>query len=218
VTGAGEGGYARALSGDETLAQQHAPTSRSPRFDVVITTAGPRPPASHPGPANAVKGMRAGPSWSTWLTTSPLAWCSPTRARSSTGRRPDCCPEVPPEYRLLTAVTVFVLALLVGVEVISKVPATPHTPLSPAPTHPRHRPGRRDAHHGNSPRSPRIRVEANGTSGGELGPAVLRRRGPAVPGRCRFGGCGTCQHVSTVAPYRALVAGTHHDDGAKAGR
>jgi NAD(P) transhydrogenase subunit alpha len=30
---------------------------------------------------------------------------------------------------LLTAVTVFVLALLVGVEVISKVPATLHTPL-----------------------------------------------------------------------------------------
>ncbi len=30
---------------------------------------------------------------------------------------------------LLTAVTVFVLSLLVGVEVISKVPATLHTPL-----------------------------------------------------------------------------------------
>ena len=30
---------------------------------------------------------------------------------------------------LLTATTVFVLALLVGVEVISKVPATLHTPL-----------------------------------------------------------------------------------------
>ena len=30
---------------------------------------------------------------------------------------------------LLTAVTVFVLGLLVGVEVISKVPATLHTPL-----------------------------------------------------------------------------------------
>ncbi len=30
---------------------------------------------------------------------------------------------------LLTAVTIFVLSLLVGVEVISKVPATLHTPL-----------------------------------------------------------------------------------------
>src|SRR5262245_25776303 len=30
---------------------------------------------------------------------------------------------------LLTAVTVFVLSLLVGIEVISKVPATLHTPL-----------------------------------------------------------------------------------------
>jgi H+-translocating NAD(P) transhydrogenase subunit alpha len=32
-------------------------------------------------------------------------------------------------YALLVAITVFVLALLVGFEVISKVPATLHTPL-----------------------------------------------------------------------------------------
>jgi NAD(P) transhydrogenase subunit alpha len=32
-------------------------------------------------------------------------------------------------YELLVAITVFVLALLVGFEVISKVPATLHTPL-----------------------------------------------------------------------------------------
>ncbi|WP_020139517.1 NAD(P) transhydrogenase subunit alpha [Streptomyces sp. 351MFTsu5.1] len=33
------------------------------------------------------------------------------------------------ELDLLTAITVFVLSVLVGVEVISKVPATLHTPL-----------------------------------------------------------------------------------------
>jgi NAD(P) transhydrogenase subunit alpha len=59
--GGGEGGYARALSGDETLAQQHALDEQVARFDVVITTArvpGRRPPVLVT--ENAVKGMRAG--------------------------------------------------------------------------------------------------------------------------------------------------------------
>jgi len=33
VNGSGEGGYARALSGDETLAQQHALDEQVARFD-----------------------------------------------------------------------------------------------------------------------------------------------------------------------------------------
>src|SRR6202042_3131467 len=40
-----------------------------------------------------------------------------------------CCPVT---TELLTDITIFVLALLVGFEVISKVPATLHTPLMSA--------------------------------------------------------------------------------------
>jgi H+-translocating NAD(P) transhydrogenase subunit alpha len=36
---------------------------------------------------------------------------------------------VSPEFGLLAALTIFILAVLVGFEVISKVPATLHTPL-----------------------------------------------------------------------------------------
>ena len=48
------------------------------------------------------------------------------RSCSSPPARP---PEVPHEPGLLNALTIFVLAILVGFEVISKVPATLHTPL-----------------------------------------------------------------------------------------
>ena len=61
----------------------------------------------------------------------------PTAARSSRRRRRSCSSphpprprrEVPREPELLAALTVFVLAILVGFAVISKVPATLHTPL-----------------------------------------------------------------------------------------
>jgi len=115
-------------------------------------------------------------------------------------------------------VTVFVLALLVGVEFISKVPATPHTPLMSGANSIHGIAGRRDAHHGNSPRSPRIRVEANGTSGGELGPG--RSAPPVDPRAGRVGSVavGRVNDVSTVARTVHSFAGTHHDDGVRAGR
>ena len=48
---------------------------------------------------------------------------------------------------LLTSLAIFALAILVGFEVISKVPATLHTPLmSGRQLDPRHRAGRRDVH------------------------------------------------------------------------
>jgi len=61
ASGAGQGGYARALSADEQAAQQAELTAEVARFDVVITTAqvpGRRPPLLVS--AEAVKGMRAG--------------------------------------------------------------------------------------------------------------------------------------------------------------
>src|SRR6201994_2567090 len=64
------------------------------------------------------------------------AWSSPTTARSSSRPpRPCCSPRVterPMSTALVTDLTIFVLALLVGVEVIGKVPATLHTPLMSA--------------------------------------------------------------------------------------
>src|SRR5438309_8912843 len=56
-------------------------------------------------------------------------------ARSSTTAWPACCNqprEAPVSTALVTDLTIFVLALLVGVEVIGKVPATLHTPLMSA--------------------------------------------------------------------------------------
>ena len=40
---------------------------------------------------------------------------------------------------IVVAITLFVLALLIGVEVIGKVPATLHTPLMSGPTRARRR-------------------------------------------------------------------------------
>ena len=64
------------------------------------------------------------------------AWSSPTAARSSSRPpRPCCSPrarEAPMSTALVTDLTIFVLALLVGIEVIGKVPATLHTPLMSA--------------------------------------------------------------------------------------
>jgi H+-translocating NAD(P) transhydrogenase subunit alpha len=60
-SGAGEGGYARALTADEQSAQQAELAAQIGRFDVVITTAqvpGRRPPLLVT--AEAVKGMQAG--------------------------------------------------------------------------------------------------------------------------------------------------------------
>src|SRR5712691_10117718 len=56
-------------------------------------------------------------------------------ARSSTRAWPACCyqpREAPVSTALVTDLTIFVLALLVGIEVIGKVPATLHTPLMSA--------------------------------------------------------------------------------------
>src|SRR5256885_3379416 len=56
-------------------------------------------------------------------------------ARSSTTAWPACCSqmrETPVSTALVTDLTIFVLALLVGIEVIGKVPATLHTPLMSA--------------------------------------------------------------------------------------
>src|SRR5271155_5435108 len=59
---------------------------------------------------------------------------SPTAARSCTRRWPSYCEprEKPMSTALVTDLTIFVLALLVGIEVIGKVPATLHTPLMSA--------------------------------------------------------------------------------------
>src|SRR5215472_1126136 len=57
-------------------------------------------------------------------------------ARSCTQPWPSCWNRKPRETRMSTALvtdlTIFVLALLVGIEVIGKVPATLHTPLMSA--------------------------------------------------------------------------------------
>src|ERR1700744_6530303 len=70
------------------------------------------------------------------MTRSSGAWSSPTTTRSSSRPpRPCCSPRVtegPMSTALVTDLTIFVLALLVGVEVIGKVPATLHTPLMSA--------------------------------------------------------------------------------------
>src|SRR6185369_670346 len=61
ASGAGEGGYARALTGDESAAQQEALAAAIARHDVVITTAqvpGRRPPLLVTD--EAVKEMRPG--------------------------------------------------------------------------------------------------------------------------------------------------------------
>src|SRR6516162_8853413 len=53
----------------------------------------------------------------------------------STRAWPACCNqlrETPVSTALLTDLTIFILALLVGIEVIGKVPATLHTPLMSA--------------------------------------------------------------------------------------
>src|SRR6201992_1912953 len=64
------------------------------------------------------------------------AWSSPTTARSSSRPPRPCCgpraTETPMSTALVTDLTIFVLALLVGVEVIGKVPATLQTPLMSA--------------------------------------------------------------------------------------
>src|SRR6201996_939247 len=70
------------------------------------------------------------------MTRSSGAWSSPTTTRSSSRPpRPCCSPratEGPMSTALVTDLTIFVLALLVGIEVIGKVPATLHTPLMSA--------------------------------------------------------------------------------------
>src|SRR6202142_2836256 len=63
---------------------------------------------------------------------------SPATARSSSPRGRSSCRrasnprETPMSTALVTDLTIFVLALLVGIEVIGKVPATLHTPLMSA--------------------------------------------------------------------------------------
>ena len=64
---------------------------------------------------------------------------------------------------LLVPLTIFVLAILVGFEVIAKVPATLHTPLmSGRELHPRDRPGRRHDHRGRGDRPARLRPGLRG--------------------------------------------------------
>ena len=119
-----------------------------PDDDVVTATASPssapatcrracRRPRPPPTPATS---PRCSPhlsatarSPSTSATRSRPAWWSPTAARSSIRRSAAAARRQRKELRvtplLLTDITVFVLSLLVGFEVISKVPATLHTPL-----------------------------------------------------------------------------------------
>src|SRR6201996_3279199 len=70
------------------------------------------------------------------MTRSSGAWSSPTTTRSSSRPpRPCCSPratEGPMSTALVTDLTIFILALLVGIEVIGRVPATLHTPLMSA--------------------------------------------------------------------------------------
>ncbi|TMB90401.1 MAG: NAD(P) transhydrogenase subunit alpha [Chloroflexi bacterium] len=68
------------------------------------------------------------------MTKSPKAAASRTAARSSTRgpgswspRQPDA--QLPVNNELLNELTFFVLAIFVGIEVISKVPTILHTPL-----------------------------------------------------------------------------------------
>ena len=66
-------------------------------------------------------------------------------ARAGAGARPPEVPRMSPE--LLNSLAIFVLAILVGFEVISKVPATLHTPADVGrQLDPRHRARRRHAH------------------------------------------------------------------------
>jgi NAD/NADP transhydrogenase alpha subunit len=114
VAAAGTGGYARELTKAERDAQQRALDERIAAFDIVITTAavpGRQPPVLVT--EEALKGMRPG-SVVVDLASGPLGG---NVALSQ------------PDTELLTDLTIFALAVLVGFEVISKVPATLHTPL-----------------------------------------------------------------------------------------
>src|ERR1700760_4617713 len=72
--------------------------------------------------------MTAGSSTKAWPA------CSGRASRPRTPQRPSPDPpkEPPVSTALLTDLTIFILALLVGIEVIGKVPATLHTPLMSA--------------------------------------------------------------------------------------
>src|SRR5215472_12107062 len=146
--GAGQGGYARELTAEERQAQQAELTAHIARHDVVITTAqvpGRRPPLLIT--EDAVKAMAAGSvildmgasalggnvagsvpgetvvteNGVTIIGAQNLPSSVPTAASNAYSRNISAL-----------HLTIFVLALLVGIEVIGKVPATLHTPLMSA--------------------------------------------------------------------------------------
>ena len=152
-----EGGYARELTEDEQRTQQEELARRIPEFDAVITTAAiPGRAAPRLIPATAVRAMRPG-SVIVDLAAETGGNCELTRpgeefseggvtivgltnlpstmaydasrlySRNVTSLLQHLAPEG--ELRLDFELTIFALAIFVGFEIISKVPAMLHTPL-----------------------------------------------------------------------------------------